>query len=170
MIATRIAAQSGDLAKGVPYAKRINDRMSEARKKLDWETMFACAIDPVEARKFRATSEDYDSDVCTMCGDLCAVRMDNFTDLGTRAPADLKQMPMSDDRKQRRVSMAEKAAAEGSFDELGNWLPPQHVQDKMKARGEKAKLETRVPYERADSGSYLNKGVAEPEQVLRDKD
>jgi len=174
VIATRIAAQSGDLAKGVPYAKRLNDRMSEARKKLDWETMFACAIDPVEARKFRATSEDYDSDVCTMCGDLCAVRMDNFTDLGSRAPADLTQMPMSDDRKKRRVTMAEKAQAEGSFDELGNWLPPKHVQDKQKAKGQQAKLEAKVPYERSDSGSYrtrsAGKGVAEPENALRSKE
>jgi len=124
VIATRIAAQSGDLAKGVPYAKRINDRMSEARKKLDWETMFACAIDPKEARRFRQTSEDYDSDVCTMCGDLCAVRMDNFTDITGRKPADLTQMPMSEDRKRRRATIAEKRAQEGSFDESGKWRPP----------------------------------------------
>src|SRR5690606_18313936 len=163
---------SGDLAKGVPYAKRINDRMSEARKKLDWETMFACAIDPVEARKFRQTSEDYDSDVCTMCGDLCAVRMDNFTDLGERAPADLSQMPMADARRKRKVTMAEKQAAEGTFDEFGNWVPPQHVQDKLQARGKQAKLEARVPYERDDSGQYkARKGAgAEADKVLHDKD
>ncbi|MCF6228271.1 MAG: phosphomethylpyrimidine synthase ThiC [Planctomycetes bacterium] len=147
VIATRIDAQSGDLAKGVPYAKRINDRMSEARKKLDWETMYACAIDPKEARRFRQESEDYDSDVCTMCGDLCAVRMDNFTDLGDRAPADLGDMPMADERKKRRVTLAEKKQAEGSFDEMGNWIPPQHVQDKMKAKGEEAKQAAKVPYE-----------------------
>jgi phosphomethylpyrimidine synthase len=170
VIATRIAAQSGDLAKGVPYAKRINDRMSEARKKLDWETMFACAIDPVEARKFRQTSEDYDSDVCTMCGDLCAVRMDNFTDLGERAPTDLREMPMSEDRRKRRVTLAEKAQAEGTFDELDNWIPPQHVQEKMKARGAKAKLEARVPYERADSGNYRTGAGAEPEKLLRNRE
>lgn len=170
VIATRIAAQSGDLAKGVPYAKRINDRMSEARKKLDWETMYACAIDPVEARKFRQTSEDYDSDVCTMCGDLCAVRMDNFTDLGSRAPADLKEMPMADERRKRRVTMAEKQAAEGSFDEMGNWLPPKHVQEKQRAKGQQAKLEAKVPYERADSGSYKKGAAPEPEQILRHKE
>jgi phosphomethylpyrimidine synthase len=171
VIATRIAAQSGDLAKGVPYAKRINDRMSEARKKLDWETMYACAIDPVEARKFRQTSEDYDSDVCTMCGDLCAVRMDNFTDMGERAPADLTEMPMADERRKRKVTLAEKAAAEGSFDEYGNWIPPQHVQEKMQARGKQAKLEAKVPYEREDSKSYKQKSGAQgPEKVLRDKE
>lgn len=161
VIATRIAAQSGDLAKGVPYAKRINDRMSEARKKLDWETMYACALDPVEARRYRQTSEDYDSDVCTMCGDLCAVRMDNFTDLGERAPSDLTDMPMSDDRRKRRVTLAEKAAAEGSFDELGNWIPPQHVQDKMKERGQAVRENLHVPYE--------SRG-ASPEPVPHDKD
>jgi hypothetical protein len=105
-----------------------------------------------------------------MCGDLCAVRMDNFTDLGARAPADLKQMPMSDDRKKRRVTMAEKAAAEGSFDELGNWIAPAHVQQKAQARGKQAKLDARVPYERADSASYGRAGQIESEPVLRDKE
>jgi len=65
--------------------------------------------------------------------------------------------------------MAEKAQAEGSFDEMGNWLPPAHVQAKQKAKGQQAKLDARVPYERADSGSY-DSGAAEPERVLRDRD
>ncbi|NUO17286.1 MAG: phosphomethylpyrimidine synthase ThiC [Planctomycetaceae bacterium] len=129
VIATRIAAQSGDLGKGIPYAKRINDKMSAARKKLDWETMFACAIDPKEARRFRQTSEDYDSDVCTMCGDLCAVRMDNFTDLGKgRAPADLRAMPMSKDRedlRRKKATIAAKKAQEGYFDDNGVWVAPE---------------------------------------------
>lgn len=132
--------------------------------------MYACAIDPVEARKFRQTSEDYDSDVCTMCGDLCAVRMDNFTDLGERAPADLTQMPMAEDRRKRRVTMAEKAQAEGSFDERGNWLPPQHVQQAQRAKGQQAKLEAKVPYERADSGNYHKGAAPEAEKLLRDKE
>ena len=124
--------------------------MSEARKKLDWETMYACAIDPEEARRFRQTSEDYDSDVCTMCGDLCAVRMDNFTDLGTGgAPADLTDMPMIKDRLKRRATLAEKAAVEGSFDDYGNWLPPERMQEKQRARGEAARKAVAVPYERA---------------------
>jgi len=91
--------------------------------------MFACAIDPKEARRFRQTSEDYDSDVCTMCGDLCAVRMDNFTDLGKgRAPADLRAMPMSKDRedlRRKKATIAAKKAQEGYFDDNGVWVAPE---------------------------------------------
>ena len=39
----------------------------------------------------------------------------------------------------------------------------------MKARGQKAKYEAKVPYEREDSGTY-KKGAAEPDKVLHDKD
>jgi hypothetical protein len=77
---------------------------------------------------------------------------------------------MSEDRKKRRDTMAEKAAAEGSFDELGNWIAPAHVQQKAQARGKQAKLDARVPYERADSASYGRAGQIESEPVLRDKE
>ena len=34
----------------------------------------ACAIDPEKARAFRKSSEPSEKDVCTMCGDFCAVK------------------------------------------------------------------------------------------------
>lgn len=46
--------------------------MAQARYRLDWETMFALAIDPDKAREYRLLSEDYGKGVCTMCGDFCA--------------------------------------------------------------------------------------------------
>jgi phosphomethylpyrimidine synthase len=72
IIATRIAAHSGDIAKGVKGAWERNLEMSKARYRLDWETMFALAIDPDKAREYRMMSEDYEKGVCTMCGDFCA--------------------------------------------------------------------------------------------------
>jgi phosphomethylpyrimidine synthase len=36
--------------------------------------MFRLAIDPQLARKRRLQSEDHHRDVCTMCGDLCAIK------------------------------------------------------------------------------------------------
>lgn len=36
--------------------------------------MFDLAIDPEKARAYRASSQPIDKDVCTMCGDLCAVK------------------------------------------------------------------------------------------------
>jgi len=64
-----------------------------------------------------------------MCGDLCAVRMDNFTDLGKgRAPSDLTKMPMSKDRdelRKKKASLAAKKAQEGYFDDNGVWVAPE---------------------------------------------
>ena len=41
---------------------------------LDWEKMLALAMDPEKAREYRESSTPIDKDVCTMCGDLCAVK------------------------------------------------------------------------------------------------
>jgi len=74
VIASKIAAHIGDIEKGVRGAMAQDIKMSEARKRFDWNAMFAAAIDPVKARHFRLNSEDRDRDVCTMCGDLCAIK------------------------------------------------------------------------------------------------
>ncbi len=77
VIAARIAAHTADIVKGVKGAKDWDRSMSEARKALDWEKMYSLAIDPERAREMRASSEAYESAVCTMCGPLCAIDMDN---------------------------------------------------------------------------------------------
>lgn len=77
VIAARIAAHTADIVKGVKGAKDWDRSMSEARKALDWEKMYSLAMDPERAREMRASSEAYDSAVCTMCGPLCAIDMDN---------------------------------------------------------------------------------------------
>jgi len=74
VMATRIAAHIGDLEKRLPGAEDWDRTMSVARRKFDWETMFSQAIDPQLARKRRMQSEDHHRDVCTMCGDLCAIK------------------------------------------------------------------------------------------------
>ena len=74
IVAARIAAHAADIAKGVPGAREWDDRMSFARKKLDWEKMFELAIDPEKARRYRAESKPEKEDTCSMCGNFCAVR------------------------------------------------------------------------------------------------
>jgi phosphomethylpyrimidine synthase len=74
VMATRIAAHIGDLEKELSGASHWDRAMSKARRELDWETMYCRAIDPQLARKRRVQTEDCDRDVCTMCGDLCAVK------------------------------------------------------------------------------------------------
>ena len=78
IIASKIAAHAADIAKGVKGAKEWDKKMSEARKKLDWEEMFRLAIDPEKARRYRAESTPEHEDTCTMCGKMCAVRTTNL--------------------------------------------------------------------------------------------
>lgn len=77
IIAAKIAAHSGDIAKGVPSAREWDDAMSTARKELDWNKMFDLAINSEKAKAYRASSQPEHEDSCTMCGKLCAVRTMN---------------------------------------------------------------------------------------------
>jgi phosphomethylpyrimidine synthase len=74
IIAARIAAHAADIAKGVPGAIDWDHAMSHARKELDWPRMLDLAMDPEKARAYRQSSQPKDGQVCTMCGDLCAVK------------------------------------------------------------------------------------------------
>ena len=74
VIASRIAAHIGDLEKGIASAWDRDRKMSDARNRFDWKTMFEVCIDPEKARQMRHNSEDRDRDVCTMCGDMCALK------------------------------------------------------------------------------------------------
>jgi phosphomethylpyrimidine synthase len=74
VVASKIAAHAGDLAKGVVGAFEWDRRMSEARKALDWERMLALALAPERARQLRESSRPSDSNLCTMCGEYCAMK------------------------------------------------------------------------------------------------
>ncbi len=74
IMASKIAAHAGDIAKGTKDAENIDHKMSRARGELDWENQFACAIDPEKARAYRKSSEPAEKSVCSMCGDFCAVK------------------------------------------------------------------------------------------------
>ncbi len=77
VIASRIAAHTGDIVKGTKGAIEKDRMMSEARKRLDWESMYRLAIDPERARQLRQESEAYEEDVCTMCGEYCPINISN---------------------------------------------------------------------------------------------
>lgn len=74
IIASKIAAHAADIAKGIKGAKEWDDRMSTARKNLDWEKMFDLAIDPQKAHKYRNEAKPEKEDTCSMCGNFCAVK------------------------------------------------------------------------------------------------
>lgn len=53
IMASKIAAHAADIAKGVRGAREIDDKMADARRVLDWEAQWACAMDPETAKKVR---------------------------------------------------------------------------------------------------------------------
>lgn len=79
IIASKIAAHAADIAKGIPHARDIDDKMADARRKLDWDEQFKYALDSETAKKIRDSRkpEDDHSDTCSMCGKFCAVRSMN---------------------------------------------------------------------------------------------
>ena len=77
LVATKIAAHVADIAKGIPGARDRDNRMSDARRRVDWDGMFAEAIDPVKARRYFESAPPSNEGTCTMCGQMCAMRTVN---------------------------------------------------------------------------------------------
>lgn len=77
LVATKIAAHAADMAKGVPGARDRDNRMSDARRRVDWEEMFSYALDPVRARSYFESAPPSNEGTCTMCGKMCAMRTVN---------------------------------------------------------------------------------------------
>jgi phosphomethylpyrimidine synthase len=74
LIASKIAAHAADIVKGVKGARERDFKLSEARKKLDWDRQKELVLDPYKfeaVRKERRTK----SEACSMCGDFCAMRI-----------------------------------------------------------------------------------------------
>lgn len=76
VIASRIAAHSADIVKGVPGARDWDDAMSRARAELNWEKMQRLAIDPGRVIGVRGTRESHDPQACSMCGRFCSMKVD----------------------------------------------------------------------------------------------
>ncbi|MEW9124610.1 MAG: phosphomethylpyrimidine synthase ThiC [Thermotaleaceae bacterium] len=75
VIAARIAAHAGDLAKGMESAIKWDLEMSQARRNLDWEKQMELAIDSDTARRmWKERSNDFSSE-CSMCGKYCAMKI-----------------------------------------------------------------------------------------------
>jgi phosphomethylpyrimidine synthase len=74
VIASKIAARAADLACGMEYAVQDELKMARARKELDWETQIRMSVNPDKAGAYRSESEIGDSNVCTMCGEFCAIK------------------------------------------------------------------------------------------------
>lgn len=74
VIATRIAAHAGDIAKGIPGAQEWDNSVSIPRAKLEWKKSIEKSIDPEKAKLLYDKSSGGDDELCTMCGEFCAIR------------------------------------------------------------------------------------------------
>jgi len=78
IMATKIAAHAADIAKGIPNAREIDNKMSDARRRIDWDEMFKYALDPEKAKKYFDSAPPADKHSCSMCGKMCAMRTTNM--------------------------------------------------------------------------------------------
>jgi phosphomethylpyrimidine synthase len=72
-IASKIAAHAADIARG--FDSDLDLAVSKARKALDWDKQFKHVLDPEKAREYRAKRSSKEKEVCSMCGNLCAIKM-----------------------------------------------------------------------------------------------
>jgi phosphomethylpyrimidine synthase len=73
IVASRIAAHAADITRGRGF--ELDLAMDHARRDLDWEKMFSLAIDPKKARRYYEKRKSSSEKACSMCGDLCAIKM-----------------------------------------------------------------------------------------------
>ncbi|MFC2069990.1 phosphomethylpyrimidine synthase ThiC [Chloroflexota bacterium] len=85
VIASRIAAHAGDIAKGVKGALQRDTNMAIARKKLDWEEQAKLALDPERSRLVHNKQHATAGSACSMCGKYCAMELVSEY-LGTGVP------------------------------------------------------------------------------------
>lgn len=75
VIAARIAAHIADIAKDIPGARDRDRKMSQCRKKFDWQGQVDLSIDPEKTSAFLEKSKSAQDEGCTMCGEFCAIRL-----------------------------------------------------------------------------------------------
>ncbi|MFH1577579.1 MAG: phosphomethylpyrimidine synthase ThiC [Candidatus Omnitrophota bacterium] len=77
VIASRIAAHAGDLTKGIKSALEWDRKMSIARGKRNWKKQIKISLDPDKSTRYYGNLPN--REVCTMCGEYCAVKLTEFS-------------------------------------------------------------------------------------------
>lgn len=75
VMASRIAAHAADITKGIKGSLRQDREMSKARRKRDWKKQISLSIDARKSSDLRKSSNPEVEDVCTMCGNYCAIKI-----------------------------------------------------------------------------------------------
>ena len=75
LIASKIAAHVGDMLRGKGHER--DTAMARARKALDWNAMYDLCLDREKAERYRNRGCTKLEDGCSMCGDVCAIKIVN---------------------------------------------------------------------------------------------
>ena len=75
LIASKIAAHVGDMTRGKGHER--DTAMAKARKALDWNAMYDICLDREKAERYRNRGCTKLEDGCSMCGDVCAIKIVN---------------------------------------------------------------------------------------------
>jgi phosphomethylpyrimidine synthase len=74
VIVSKLAAHAADIAKGIKGAMDADMKMARCRKALDWNGQIALSLNPDKVREWRAEVPPAETEVCSMCGEFCAIR------------------------------------------------------------------------------------------------
>ncbi|MBI5213138.1 MAG: phosphomethylpyrimidine synthase ThiC, partial [Nitrospirae bacterium] len=74
VIASKIAAHAADIAKGISSAIEKDKKMAHFRKNLDWEGQASMSFNPDKVRRLRGEVPPGMDEVCSMCGEFCAIK------------------------------------------------------------------------------------------------
>jgi phosphomethylpyrimidine synthase len=74
VIVSKLAAHAADIAKGIKGAMDADNKMAKCRKALDWNGQIALSLNPDKVREWRAEVPPTETEVCSMCGEFCAIR------------------------------------------------------------------------------------------------
>lgn len=74
VIVSKLAAHAADIAKGIPGALDADIKMARYRKALDWNGQIGLSLNPDKVREWRSEVPPTENDVCSMCGEFCAIR------------------------------------------------------------------------------------------------
>jgi len=74
VIVSKLAAHAADIAKGIKGAMEKDIQMAKCRKALDWNGQIALSLNPEKVKAWRAEIPPTESEVCSMCGEFCAMR------------------------------------------------------------------------------------------------
>jgi len=88
VIATRIAAHAGDIAKAIPGAADRDRELSRRRRRRDWPGQLELCLDRKLASALREQAQPLDDETCSMCGELCVFKIadDEERDRAEAAP------------------------------------------------------------------------------------